>query len=153
MFVLVLARCLIRINKPASSSLFLHPRHDGSGIACIPTTSHGSGLGKTRWVVERTIAWLHSFRRLKIRYERHAIHEAFLSLACSLICWSRLKHYMNCFETDSKLFFLSAPQRGLPAHGGHGRTVTRVTAGAVGVRSAEAYAPPTDPGPDWQPSA
>ena len=59
-------------------------------------SSHGSGLGKTRWVVERTIAWLHSFRRLKIRYERHAhVHEAFLSLACSLICWSRLKHYMN----------------------------------------------------------
>ncbi|WP_201698511.1 IS5 family transposase [Paraburkholderia hiiakae] len=53
---------------------------------------HGSGLGKTRWVVERSIAWLHSFRRLKIRYERHAyIHEAFLSLACSMICWSRLK--------------------------------------------------------------
>ncbi|MGH8855386.1 MAG: IS5 family transposase [Telluria sp.] len=57
---------------------------------------HGSGLGKTRWVVERSIAWLHSFRRLKIRYERYAhVHEAFLSLACSLICWSRLKPCMN----------------------------------------------------------
>jgi IS5 family transposase len=32
---------------------------------------HGSGLGKTRWVVERSIAWLHNFRRLKIRYERY----------------------------------------------------------------------------------
>jgi transposase len=53
---------------------------------------HGSGLGKTRWVVERSIAWLHNFRRLKIRYERYDyIHEAFLSLACALICWSRLK--------------------------------------------------------------
>jgi transposase len=31
---------------------------------------HGSGLGKTRWQVERSSAWLHSFRRLKIRYER-----------------------------------------------------------------------------------
>ncbi|MCP3018350.1 transposase, partial [Cupriavidus basilensis] len=57
---------------------------------------HGSGLGKTRWVVERSIAWLHSFRRLKFRYERYAhVHEAFLSLACSLICWSRLKPCMN----------------------------------------------------------
>jgi transposase len=57
---------------------------------------HGSGLGKTRWVVERSIAWLHSFRRLKIRYERYAhVHEAFLSLACSLICWSRLKPCMS----------------------------------------------------------
>ncbi|GAB7183442.1 IS5 family transposase [Kitasatospora sp. Ki12] len=25
---------------------------------------HGSGLGAHRWVVERTIAWLHGFRRL-----------------------------------------------------------------------------------------
>ncbi|CAL8479579.1 transposase (plasmid) [Caballeronia sp. S22] len=54
---------------------------------------HGSGLGKTRWVVERSMAWLHNFRRLKIRYERYDyIHEAFLSLACALICWSRLKN-------------------------------------------------------------
>jgi transposase len=51
-------------------------------------TGHGSGLGQTRWVVERTIAWLHQFRRLRIRYERRAeIHEAFLMLGCALICW------------------------------------------------------------------
>jgi hypothetical protein len=31
---------------------------------------HGSGLGKTQWPVERSFEWLHSFRRLKIRYER-----------------------------------------------------------------------------------
>lgn len=55
--------------------------------------AHGSGLGKTRWVVERTLAWLHQFRRLKIRYERLAeVHEAFLSIGCALICWSFLKN-------------------------------------------------------------
>jgi transposase len=49
-------------------------------------TPHGSGLGVHRWYVERTIAWLHQFRRLRIRYERRAdLHEAFVSLACSLI--------------------------------------------------------------------
>jgi transposase len=49
-------------------------------------TAHGSGLGKKRWVVERTIAWLHQFRRLRIRYERHGyMHRAFLSLAASII--------------------------------------------------------------------
>ncbi|MFC4517241.1 IS5 family transposase [Streptomyces ehimensis] len=49
---------------------------------------HGSGLGTHRWVVERTFAHLHWFRRLRIRWEvRDDIHEAFLSLACSLICW------------------------------------------------------------------
>jgi len=51
-------------------------------------TPHGSGLGKTRWVVERTIAWLHQFRRLRVRYERlPSIHEAFLMLGACLICW------------------------------------------------------------------
>lgn len=34
------------------------------------SVAHGSGLGKTRWVVERTFAWLHQFKRLRIRYER-----------------------------------------------------------------------------------
>ncbi|WP_455568977.1 IS5 family transposase [Streptomyces lincolnensis] len=47
---------------------------------------HGSGLGTFRYVVERTIAWLHGFRRLRIRWEqRDDIHEAFLSLAVCLI--------------------------------------------------------------------
>jgi transposase len=51
-------------------------------------TEHGSGLGRVRWVVERTFAWLHNFRRLRIRWERNAgLHYAFLSLGCSLICW------------------------------------------------------------------
>jgi transposase len=35
-------------------------------------TEHGSGLGRLRWVVERTFAWLHNFRRLRIRWERDA---------------------------------------------------------------------------------
>ncbi|WP_443070387.1 IS5 family transposase [Streptomyces sp. QHH-9511] len=47
---------------------------------------HGSGLGVFRWVVERTIAWLHGFRRLRVRWERRDdIHEAFLGLATCLI--------------------------------------------------------------------
>ncbi len=55
------------------------------------STPHGSGLGKTRWVVERTLAWLHQFRRLRVRDERRDdIHHAFLQLACSLICWHHL---------------------------------------------------------------
>ncbi len=55
-------------------------------------TEHGSGLGKTRWVIERTFAWLHCFRRLRIRYERlPEIHEAILKLGCCLICWNFLQ--------------------------------------------------------------
>jgi transposase len=48
-------------------------------------------LGRQRWVVERTLAWLNRFRRLTIRYERRAdIHQAFLTLGCALICWNYL---------------------------------------------------------------
>ena len=55
-------------------------------------TPHGSGLGRTRWVVERTLAWLHRFRRLAVRYERRpSLHEAFLTLGCALICWYYLR--------------------------------------------------------------
>jgi len=52
-------------------------------------TEHGSGLGKVRYVVERTIAWLHQQRRLRVRYDRRDdIHRGFLSLAASLICFN-----------------------------------------------------------------
>jgi len=54
--------------------------------------THGSGLGVSRWVVERTHSWLHQNRRLRVRYERRAdIHEAFLILGCIKICHDSLK--------------------------------------------------------------
>ena len=41
--------------------------------------------------IERTLAWMAKYRRLTIRYERRDdIHEAFLSLGCSLICLNYL---------------------------------------------------------------
>jgi transposase len=60
-------------------------------------TTHGSGLGKYRWVVEQTFALLHWFRRLRIRWEiRDDIHEAFLRLACAIICFRRLANLQLC---------------------------------------------------------
>jgi transposase len=62
----------------------------GKGITPILAargTEHGSGLGVYRWFVERTISWLHSFGRLRRRLDRHTeIQEAFLHLACALVC-------------------------------------------------------------------
>ncbi len=73
-------------------------------------TPHGSGLGRQRWVVERAFALLHAFRRLRIRWEARAdIHEAFLKLACALICRRRLK-----------LILLGALKRLLPAQAARG---------------------------------
>ena len=60
-------------------------------------TEHGSGLGQYRWVVEQTFALLHWFRRLRIRWEiRDDIHEAFLRLACAIICLRRLTSLSPC---------------------------------------------------------
>jgi transposase len=54
-------------------------------------TEHGSGLGRYRWVVERTFAWLHNFKRLLVRYERGGdMHRALLALGCCLVCFRRL---------------------------------------------------------------
>lgn len=54
-------------------------------------TAHGSGLGQYRWPVERFFAWLHSYRRLRIRTDRDGhIHNAWLTLALSCICFAFL---------------------------------------------------------------
>lgn len=51
-------------------------------------TDHGSGLGKFRWPVERTISWLHQFRRLRQRWEKlTTMHDAFLQLGAAIICF------------------------------------------------------------------
>jgi transposase len=54
--------------------------------------AHGSGLGKIRWVVERTISWLKGLRRLRIRYDRLGVtQDAWDTLAACVICF-RLLH-------------------------------------------------------------
>ena len=44
-------------------------------------------LGRHRWVVERSLAWLLGFRRLGVRYERRAdLLRGLLHLASALLC-------------------------------------------------------------------
>ena len=53
---------------------------------------HGSGLGKQRWVVERTMSWLTNFRRINFCYEHKGEHfQAFHDLAACVICANKLK--------------------------------------------------------------
>lgn len=43
-------------------------------------------IGRKRWIVERTFAWINQFRRLKVRYELFAEnYVGFLRLACAVI--------------------------------------------------------------------
>lgn len=53
-----------------------------------PKTQDGRPLRryKRRWKVERLFAWLGTFRRLVVRYERHALNYlGFVHLGCILI--------------------------------------------------------------------
>ena len=53
-------------------------------------SAHGSGLGKHRFVIERTMAWFGHWRRLKVCYEKTGEHwQAYHELAASLICFRR----------------------------------------------------------------
>ena len=62
-----------------------HPRIARKGI------ESSDKLGKHRWVIERSIAWLFGYHRLTIRYERHAhLFCAFLTLAAVLTCYKKL---------------------------------------------------------------
>ena len=55
-------------------------------------TESGSGLGVYRWVVERTISWLHGFRKMRLVTEKtEEMKFAFFNLAQSLICFRFLK--------------------------------------------------------------
>jgi hypothetical protein len=55
-------------------------------------TEHGSGLGKTRSVVERSLSWMSNSRRLKRCDERFGEHfPAFHELAACPICANRIE--------------------------------------------------------------
>ena len=44
-----------------------------------------------RWIIERTNAWLHNFRRLSTRYDRsERIYEALVHMACAMITLRRV---------------------------------------------------------------
>ena len=50
-----------------------------------------TSLGRHRWTIERTGAWLGGFRRLRIRYERSSERfYALAMLACAVICFRAL---------------------------------------------------------------
>ena len=51
----------------------------------------GDRLGRHRWDIERTLAWLTGYRRLTLRYERNPSHFlAFLTLAATIACYKKL---------------------------------------------------------------
>ncbi|MEU4711145.1 IS5 family transposase [Nocardia salmonicida] len=61
--------------------------------AYIPRRGTRDKVTAGRWIVEQTLALLHQYRRLAVRWERRTdIHQGFLDLAAALICWRRLSN-------------------------------------------------------------
>ncbi|MFG2444187.1 transposase [Nocardia fluminea] len=59
----------------------------------IPRRGTRDKVTAGRWIVEQTLALLHQYRRLAVRWERRTdIHQGFLDLAAALICWRRLSN-------------------------------------------------------------
>jgi transposase len=68
-----------------AASAWDHPADRRRGI------ESSARLGRHRYVVERSLAWLVGYRRLQVRYERRAdILLGFLHLACALVCLKSL---------------------------------------------------------------
>ncbi|XXZ47609.1 IS5 family transposase (plasmid) [Streptomyces cavourensis] len=56
-----------------------------------PGVESSERLGRHRWKIERTIAWLFGYRRLTVRHERKGSHFlAFLGPAAALTCYKKL---------------------------------------------------------------
>jgi IS5 family transposase len=80
-----------KANREALRRRGIRPRIARRGDAL------GSGLGKVRWVVERSLSWLHDFGRLRVRKDRSAdIHLGLLDLAASIICFRQLPEGQLC---------------------------------------------------------
>ena len=71
-------------------------------------------LGRHRWVVERSLAWLLGFRRLGVRYERRAdLLQGLLHLACALVCLKFLRRIEGSLEIHDQCG-VDGPSRRLP---------------------------------------
>ncbi|MFJ8769614.1 IS5 family transposase [Streptomyces clavifer] len=83
----------VRADKAYYSAEYLRWLRDRRLVPRIarPGIESGERLGRHRWKIERSIAWLFGYRRLTIRYERKGNHFlAFLGLAAALTCYKRL---------------------------------------------------------------
>jgi transposase len=73
-----------RANRHAVKARGMVPRIARRGV------ESSERLGRHRWVVERTIAWEHQFRRLLVRHDHQAtVHLGFLELASAIISFKQ----------------------------------------------------------------
>ncbi|MFI6475984.1 transposase [Streptomyces sp. NPDC050516] len=89
----------LRADKASFSAEHLAWLRERGLVARIarPGIESGERLGRHRWKIERSIAWLFGYRRLTVRYERKGSHFlAFLGLAAALTCYKKLATLATC---------------------------------------------------------
>ena len=75
------AECHRKLCRAFDVEPFIHKRG----------TPHGSGLGKRRWPVERSLSWLLENKRLGLRYDRCGfIIQSLLQAGCIFLVAPRL---------------------------------------------------------------
>ena len=81
---------LIRANKWPNAAIRWHIPVRGLDTP-VPDENDPDRHPARRWVVERTIAWLHKFRKVLVRYERIPEHYlALVQFACCLIIYRQI---------------------------------------------------------------
>lgn len=79
----------LRDALDAAGFTLLSPHRDNRAK---PSTNDGRRMRRydRRWKIERTIGWLHSFRRLLVRHEYYSfVFDGFVHLGLALICLSK----------------------------------------------------------------
>lgn len=79
----------LREDLAAAGFTLLSPHRDNR---VKPSTNDGRRMRRygRRWKIERTIGWLHSFRRLLVRHEYYSfVFDGFVHLGLALICLSK----------------------------------------------------------------
>jgi transposase len=67
-------------------------------LMALRGSPHGSGMGKTRYVVERTLAWMEHYRRVRTCFEKKPEHfQAFNELTVCVILAHRLRRRRRRF--------------------------------------------------------
>lgn len=75
---------------------------------------HGSHLGRVRWVVERSIAWLKGLRRLRVRYDRsRLVIDAWATLAMSILTFRIWHHDVNLTGQQTRPSGITVPFQNL----------------------------------------
>jgi transposase len=88
MSIMIPAR--MRASRGLMNRRWRHPRPGVGWTVMHPLPS--ARLGRHRWTIERTGAWLSGWRRLRIRYERDSERfYALVLLACAVICFNALQ--------------------------------------------------------------